>query len=209
MTKIKAILFDMDGVLIDAREWHYEALNKALGLFGFNISRESHLATFDGLPTRKKLAMLSEVHGFPTSLHSLTNELKQKYTEQIAVQNCRPNFSHRVALSRFKEQGLEMAVCSNSIRKSIELMLSRAGINSFFEFYISNEDVRNGKPDPEIYLTAMEQLSVSPDACLILEDNEHGIAAARDSGGHVMIINDPSDVSYMRIKKRINEIEND
>ena len=54
---IKAIIFDMDGVLIDAKEWHYEALNNALQLFGYKISREDHLATFDGLPTREKLRL--------------------------------------------------------------------------------------------------------------------------------------------------------
>lgn len=52
---IKAVLFDMDGVLIDAKDWHYEALNKALGLFGLGISRYDHLHTFDGLPTNVKL----------------------------------------------------------------------------------------------------------------------------------------------------------
>ena len=56
MTKIKAIVFDMDGVLIDAKEWHYEALNRALGLFGYGISRYDHLSRYDGLPTRRKLA---------------------------------------------------------------------------------------------------------------------------------------------------------
>ena len=59
MKKIKAVLFDMDGVLIDAKDWHYEALNKALGLFGMEINRYDHLNTFDGLPTKVKLQMLS------------------------------------------------------------------------------------------------------------------------------------------------------
>ena len=64
MKKIKAIIFDMDGVLIEAKDWHYEALNQALKLFGFTISRYDHLVTFDGLPTRKKLEMLSMEKGF-------------------------------------------------------------------------------------------------------------------------------------------------
>ena len=73
MTKIKAIIFDMDGVLIDAKDWHYEALNRALKLFGYNISRYDHLVTFDGLPTRKKLEMLTREHGLPPSLHGFLN----------------------------------------------------------------------------------------------------------------------------------------
>ena len=56
--EIKAIIFDMDGVLIEAKDWHYEALNRALSLFGMEISRYDHLVTYDGLPTTKKLEML-------------------------------------------------------------------------------------------------------------------------------------------------------
>ena len=77
-TKIKAILFDMDGVLIDAKDWHYEALNKALGLFGMEISRYDHLHSFDGLPTKEKLRMLSEEFYLPESLHSFINQMKQQ-----------------------------------------------------------------------------------------------------------------------------------
>lgn len=71
MTKIKAVIFDMDGVLIDAKEWHYEALNKALALFGFAISRQEHLDSYDGLPTRKKLEMLSSEKEPTKGLHLL------------------------------------------------------------------------------------------------------------------------------------------
>ena len=89
---IKAVLFDMDGVLIDAKDWHYEALNKALNLFGYNISRESHLSTFDGLPTRQKLKMLSSSHNLPEGLHSFINQLKQAYTLEISQARCKPKF---------------------------------------------------------------------------------------------------------------------
>ena len=77
MTKVKAVIFDMDGVLIDAKDWHYEALNRALNHFGYNISRYDHLVTFDGLPTRRKLEMLTREQGLPNALHKLINELKQ------------------------------------------------------------------------------------------------------------------------------------
>ena len=76
--KIKAIIFDMDGVLIDAKDWHYEALNKALGLFGHNISRHDHLVTFDGIPTAVKLNMLTLERGLPEKIHEFVNDLKQK-----------------------------------------------------------------------------------------------------------------------------------
>ena len=72
---IKAIIFDMDGVLIDAKDWHYEALNKALHLFGFGINRYDHLTMYDGLPTKKKLDMLSVQNGLPKKLHYFINEI--------------------------------------------------------------------------------------------------------------------------------------
>ena len=90
--KIKAVLFDLDGVLVDATEWHYNALNRALGLFGYTISRYEHLTTYNGLPTRKKLEMLSVEKNFPRGLHALTNQIKQKYTREEILRNCTPVF---------------------------------------------------------------------------------------------------------------------
>ena len=79
MEKPKAVLFDMDGVLIDAREWHYDALNRALSLFGHDIDRYSHLTAYDGLPTRKKLEMLSIDKGLPRGLHKFINSMKLSF----------------------------------------------------------------------------------------------------------------------------------
>ena len=121
--KVKAILFDMDGVLIDAKDWHYKALNKALGLFGIQISRYDHLNTFDGLPTKVKLEMLSKRYYLPKELHSFINELKQSYTVEMINEKCHPTFNHEYALSKLHLDGYKIAVCSNSIRKTIKLMI--------------------------------------------------------------------------------------
>lgn len=207
MAKIKAILFDMDGVLIDAKDWHYEALNKALHIFGMAISRYDHLVTYDGLPTKKKLEMLSIEHGLPRGLHHFINEMKQDFTFQIGYAKCRPTFKHQYALSHLRAQGYKMAVCSNSIRKSIEIFLERAAIANYFDFYLSNEDVQESKPHPEIYLNAISKFKLEPSECLILEDNEHGIQSAKASGAHVLVINDIDDVTLDNIAKRIREIE--
>ncbi|WDT80250.1 MAG: HAD hydrolase-like protein [Candidatus Manganitrophus sp.] len=119
LSKIKAVIFDMDGVLIDARDWHYEALNKALNLFGMEISRYDHLVTYDGLPTKKKLEMLTIERGLPRRLHSFINDMKQQYTMELVHTRCKPTFNHQFALSRLRADGYRMAVCSNAIRKSI------------------------------------------------------------------------------------------
>lgn len=204
---IKAVLFDMDGVLIDARDWHYVALNKALANFGYSISRESHLTTFDGLPTKVKLGMLSEASGLPVGLHACINEIKQRHTLELSQQLCRPEFQHQFALSRLKRCGLKLAVCSNSIRQTVETMMRQASLLEYLDVVLSNEDVIKSKPDPEIYITAMNMLGVEPTETLILEDNDHGIAAALASGAHLLKIGTPSDVRFSHIQDRIKEIE--
>lgn len=141
MTKIRAILFDMDGVLIDAKEWHYDALNRALGLFGMGINRHDHLITYDGLPTKKKLEMLTLEHGLPKELHSFINDVKQKYTLDEINQKCKPYFAHEYALSRLKADGMIMGVCSNSIRRTVEVALEKAMIGQYFDALFSNQDV--------------------------------------------------------------------
>lgn len=203
MFEIKAVIFDMDGVLIDAKEWHYEALNEALGLFGYEISRYDHLVTYDGLPTAKKLEMLSMEKGMPQRLHKFINELKQQYTVDCIVMNCHPIFSHEFALSNLKEEGYRLAVASNSVRQTVEMMMEKSNLISYLEFFLSNQDVSKGKPDPEIYNVAICRLGLQPDECLIVEDNQNGIKAAKAAGGHVMQVESVYDVNYTNIKKHI------
>ncbi len=197
----------MDGVLIDAKEWHYEALNKALALFGMQIEHYDHLSIFDGLPTRKKLEILSNEKGLPRELHTFINELKQKYTLEIIYTKCKPLFTHHYALSSLKQMGYQLAVCSNSIRKTIEIMLDKAGLLEFFEFYLSNQDVTHPKPHPEIYIKAIKKLGLTPAECLIVEDNLNGIKAAKASGAHLLQVHDVHDVNMTRITEALQKIE--
>jgi HAD superfamily hydrolase (TIGR01509 family) len=204
--EVKAIIFDMDGVLIEAKDWHYEALNKALHLFGLEISRHDHLITFDGLPTKKKLMMLTQERGLPESLHCFINDLKQKYTMEIINSFCHPVFHHEYTLSSLKREGYMLAVASNSVRNTVDAMLTRAHLIEYLSFYLSNEDVLYAKPDPEIYLTAINKLGLKPQECLIVEDNPNGIKAAQASGANVMHVVRTEDVTYRNIKNFINEL---
>src|SRR4051812_39694651 len=205
--KIKAVIFDMDGVLIDARDWHYEALNRALRLFGIEISRYEHLVTFDGLPTKKKLEMLTLEGRLPARLHGLINQLKQEYTMEMVYSKCKPIFQHQYALSQLKHAGYGLVVCSNSIKRTIDIMMERSKLIEYLNFFLSNEDVQHSKPDPEIYTKAMELLRVKPENCLVVEDNDNGIKAAIASGAHLMRVSNPNAVNYHNIVNRINEIE--
>lgn len=203
---IKAIVFDMDGVLIEAKDWHYEALNRALGLFGYQISRYEHLTTYDGLPTRRKLEMLSIERGLPRELHEFINEMKQLYTMELVHTRCRPRFVHEYTLSQLKRRGYRLALASNSIRLTIDVMMRKASLDSYLDFTLSNEDVSKAKPDPEIYRTAVERLGLLPEEVLVVEDNDNGIRAARASGAHVMVVSHVEDVNLENILSHVASI---
>ena len=205
--KIRAVLFDLDGVLIDATEWHYEALNRALGLFGFHIARYEHLTTYNGLPTKRKLEMLSVEKGLPRGLHNSINRIKQKYTREEILRQCTPVFEKEFMIRQLKRDGYKMAVCSNSVRDSLELMLRASGLLEYFDHLVSNEDVRNAKPDPEMYLAACAKLEVAPAECVIVEDADHGAEAARRAGGNLCRVTGFREVDYERVHKFIQTTE--
>lgn len=203
---IKAVIFDMDGVLIEAKDWHYEALNKALNLFGHSISRYDHLTTYDGLPTSRKLDMLSTERDLPVKLHRFINEMKQMYTMEIVYTQCKPTFVHQYALSSLKNLGYKLAVASNSIRNTVEVMMEKACLDQYLDLKLSNEDVKSPKPAPDIYSKAISSFGLSPDECLVVEDNENGIRAARASGAHVLVVEGVEEVNLENITNRIREI---
>ena len=205
--KIKAVIFDMDGVFIEAKDWHYEALNKALGLFGYEISRYEHLTSYDGLPTKTKLKRLTMEKGLPEYLHSFINEMKQQYTMNMIHTYCRPRFNHEYALSRLKAEGYKLAVGSNSIRNTIDVMMEKANLQQYLDFTLSNQDVSQPKPNPEIYLKAIQRLGLKPEECLIVEDNENGIRAALASGAHLLAVKSVDEVNYENITNRIKDID--
>lgn len=198
--KYKAILFDLDGVLVDMPDAHYEALNRALGLFGAKIEEEEHHTVFNGLPSRKKLETLEEQGRLPSGLVEFINEIKQNHTKQLIPKYCRPDHSKLILMRHLKDNGYIIGCCSNSIKETLHLMLKCAGLFDSFDIIIGNDEVSKAKPDPEIYLTAMQRLGVTPDETIIVEDAPHGIAAAKASGATVYEVKHISDVSLNLFK---------
>lgn len=205
--RIEAIVFDMDGVLIDAKDWHYRALNRALELFGYTIDRAEHLSTFDGLPTRRKLELLSEDRGLPRGLHGFLSELKQIYTIDQVHADCRPLFVHEYALSNLKSRGYRLALASNSVRRSVELMMEKSGLAGYFDVMLSNEDIVRPKPSPDIYLRACELVGVEPSRALVVEDNVNGIRAAEAAGCPVLVVRSVEEVELSRIVEAVRRAE--
>lgn len=191
---IKAVLFDLDGVLVDMPEGHYEALNKALGLFGAKIDHDEHWSIFNGLPTKAKLIKLEELGRLPFGLRDFINNIKQKYTKEIIPKYCVPDYSKIIMLKHLKKQGYKLGCCSNSIRETLHLMLKSAHLFEYFDIIIGNDEVTNHKPHPEMYLIAFDKLGLNPEECIIVEDAPHGIAAAKASGGVVCEVRGVQDV---------------
>jgi HAD superfamily hydrolase (TIGR01509 family) len=206
---IKAVVFDMDGVLIDARDWHFQALNEALGLFGFRIDEKLHENQFDGLPTKVKLEMLSTDFGLPWSLHPIIQEVKQNRTLRIAAEKCFPSTQHLLLLGRLKHEGMKIGVATNSIRQTAEYMLEYAGVSKYLDCLVTNEEVSHPKPNPEIYRMICSLLKVETQETLVFEDNENGVRAATLAGCRVIEVGSPSEVDLGRYFSQNSRIAND
>ena len=204
MTKLpKAIFFDLDGVLVDATELHYNALNDALGIFGVGIGRDDHLKVYNGLPTKEKLRMMSEKGMIPMSLHNSIIEQKKILTRRMVSVNCRPSYDKIMMLSWLRRMGVAMACCSNAIKESVDEMLSLSGIIDFFLFTLGNDSgFVKPKPSPSIYNIAFDKLKSygyeigSKGDVWIVEDAPHGVEAARAFGaGKVIEVSGYNDVN--------------
>lgn len=177
--KFKAILFDADGVMFDARNIHYTALNMALGDYGHHISYEDHIQRFDGKTTRTKLRMLTEEQGLSPELYDIIFESKQQYTNMLFETDLQRDQTKIDLVRMLKDNGYMVAICSNAIRNSVKTMSEKIGILDLLDLYLGNEDAESPKPAPDIYLKGAEMLGVDIDECVIVEDSEVGMASAR------------------------------
>ena len=202
---IKFIIFDLDGVLVEAKEIHYEALNEALGE-KYSITWDEHLSRYDGLKTSQKLEMLTKDKGLPVELYDDVWINKQKLTID-KLKNLPQSEQLIECMSSLTNDGYKIAVCSNSIRKTVLTVLSKLGIIEYVDLIISNEDVKNSKPHPEMYWKAISKMSFLPEQTLIVEDSPYGLLAASRSKSHVLRVKSPTEVSYSNIIKKINEIK--
>ena len=200
---VESVIFDMDGTLIDAREWHFRSLNEALQIFGEEISIEEHLSRFDGLPTKVKLATLTELGRIPKNIHGIVSAVKQDRTLREVAKNCFPRVEHLLLMSWLRARGIPIAVATNSIRATAETMLKSSGVFGFIDCLVTNEDVRRAKPDPEIYLVACERLGVSPENTLVVEDHPYGVEAGKKAGCDVIQVNGPWEVTTKLIESHM------
>lgn len=198
MTKL--VIFDLDGVLIDSKDYHYEALNQALGS-EYAISREDHASTYDGLPTMGKLKLLTKNKSLSIDRYDQIWKDKQTNTLKIFSECVAKDYELMGYFQQLVDAGYKIAVASNSIRNTVKIILLRLGLLEFIDMYVSNEDVVRNKPFPSMYWKCMEALGSLPDDTVILEDSHIGRQGALDSKCHLIPIEDRSDLNQNKINK--------
>jgi len=205
---IELVIFDLDGVLIDSRDLHYDSLNMALSEIGeqYVIGRTEHLSTYDGLSTTRKLEMLSERKGLPKQAHNTVWRRKQDATITLLDSLA---FDQKLIdiMRELRGRGIHIAVASNSIRATVKLTLLRLGIMEYVDVFVSNQDVTRNKPWPDMYWQAMTLCNTIPARTLIIEDSHIGRQAAIDSGAHLLPVENSSGVTMDRIIETLDRLD--
>lgn len=200
----KLIVFDLDGVLVDSKEIHFNALNASLALVDpkYVITKDEQANIYEGLPTSLKLNMLSERKGLDKSLHKQIWSNKQNITLQLFA-NITRDEDLVSYISFIKSKGISVAVASNSIYETIDLCLISLGLRDLVDHVVSNEDVKFPKPHPEMYWRAMSFFGALADDTVIFEDSIVGRIAAIDSKGTLIKIKNRADLTLDKIEKAV------
>jgi HAD superfamily hydrolase (TIGR01509 family) len=206
MTKL--IIFDLDGVLVEAKQIHFDTLNKALWEIAksdkYVISQAEHLSIYDGLKTNQKLELLTQNKGLHRDTYKTVWNRKQQLTIE-AISELQPDLEKIELFKELRNRGYKLACASNSIRRSVLVMLAKIGIIEYMDLIISNEDVKNSKPHPEMYWKAMSMMSVLPEETLIVEDSPHGLLAASRSRANILRVDNPKDLVISKIIRKLEE----
>lgn len=178
MIKIKAIIFDMDGVLINSTKYIWKSFNKILGEEGVFIDDKS-IKKYLGFSLRDKLKLWKKDYGIKEydleEFSKRAGELEFSYYRHRLGEN----ENLKTLLKELKGKGFKLAVATSSLRWRAEKILDLLGIKDYFEVIITAEDIEKHKPNPEIFLKVAKKLNVKPKNCVVIEDAASGIEAAK------------------------------
>ena len=183
------VIFDLDGVLVDACEWHRVALNKALQeICGTEISLDDHYTTLNGLHTKEKLKIITSQGIVAAEDHAKISDRKQEITVELIKEKCPAEQTKIELITALKNKGISVACFTNSIRKTAELMLRNCGVLELLDYVVTNEDVSVPKPSSEGYLKVVSHFNVSKNNVIIIEDSPKGYAAAVSARCPVVVV---------------------
>jgi len=204
---IKGIIFDLDGVLVDTKGIHYQALNEALlSIKAKNIiSFDDHSKNFDGLPTLEKLIILQKRSWIKRSEFENIKKIKQKLTEKILKKKIKKNIQI-IKLFQILKKKYKIGVATNAVRSTLDICLAKLNIKKYVDFSISNEEVLNSKPHPEIYLRSIIKMNLKPKETLVIEDSYFGRKSAQESGCHLYPVKSIKEVNLSKINKFIKNL---
>ncbi len=197
---IKAIIFDLDGVLVDTKQIHFEALNESLKKYNFKqISIDDHIKVYDGLPTIEKLKILEKKKILSKKYFKKLNSYKQKITTNILKKRIKKN-KKIIKIMQNLNKKYKIAVATNAVNSTLKICLDKLGISKYIDYKLSNEDINNPKPNPEIYLKIFIKFGIYPSEALIIEDSHYGREAAISSGAKLLPIKKIEELNLKKIK---------
>ena len=179
---LRAVIFDMDGVIIDSQPYHFAVEDKMCREIGIDVSlEESH--SFVGMAGAKVWGYLKNKHALKKSIEELLAfENKARTAYFSSLKNVQPIPGVVELLKKLRQHDIKTALASSSSAEVIEIFLSKMGLKDFFQHITNGDAVENGKPDPDIFLHTATALGENPSACLVIEDSANGVRAAKDAG---------------------------
>ena len=174
---IKAVIFDLDGLLIDSEIVSYKIYKEILNQFGHSFSIEEYAQNFSGKTEVKNVTNLIDTYNLPWTVEvGLDNVLKVE--DKFINEGIDLKTGVKKLLTYLKDNNLKIAIASSSTRDRALTILRQHNIVEYFDEFVFGNEVEKGKPNPDIFLKACDKISVNPEECLVLEDSESGIQAA-------------------------------
>ncbi len=186
MTHTEAIIWDMDGVLVDSEPLHKEAFLEVFRAIGYGDSHGIHFPNYYGCSDQALWVDFIDRHRPPYSREQLSAWKQERFLRRLRAQ--RPVFPGLTGLLEALDGNYAMAVASGSSHETIRTVLGFNELQDRFSVVVSAEDVPNGKPSPDIFLRTAAELDVDPMHCWVIEDSKAGVTAARRAGMRVLAI---------------------
>ena len=188
MDGFTAIIFDMDGVLVDSEPLFLKAINSLLTSLGVNpVTDDENESILIGTTVEETWNLLINMRSLPGTIHSYLDKY-DKFVKEVLKSDLVPRPGVKSLIEECSNRGIPKAVASSSLREWVHLKLNTINLQDKFDVVLGGDDVQKGKPEPDIYLMAAEKLQMNPSQCIAIEDSPVGISAAVDAGIYTVAV---------------------